>query len=249
MIRGSRGVCGSGGSAARPDGPGSTSTAAPCSRPPGRPSAAGRMAEIEPTKSLGGRPLLRVDQLQFVPRGEDQRRSGLGAHADPVEAAGGGWVPLVSTATWNPAACSASTAASSSCSSGSPPVQTTSGGARGAGRPGRRDRGGQSRGRREPAPARSVGADEIGVAEGAGGVGAVAPRARSRDCTPRNGRTPPAVRRWRLRPAACRRSPSRRSSCRLVPRGIGADRAWRNPSSLRWQASHRPQEAPSGEGS
>ena len=40
---------------------------------------------------------------------------------------GAGCVPLVSTATSNPTACSAATALASSCSSGSPPVHTTNG--------------------------------------------------------------------------------------------------------------------------
>ena len=106
------------------------------------------------------------------------------------------------------ASCSASISGSSSCSSGSPPVHTTSGRA-GRRPPGQRlgDRVGQLAGGRELAAARAVGADEVGVAELADRAWRGPPRGPSRGCSRRSGRRPPAARRSRPRPAACRRSP------------------------------------------
>ena len=84
-----------------------------------------QVREVQVLEPLRRRAVLRIDQLQFVAAGQRSGRAGLRADADPVEPAGAAWVPLVSTATSNPAACRASTAASSSWSSGSPPVHTT----------------------------------------------------------------------------------------------------------------------------
>src|ERR1035437_5306363 len=69
-------------------------------------------------------PGLRIDQLQFVAAPELEFRAVLRAHRQP-QPAGGASVPLVSTATMNPRPRSAATRTESSCSSGSPPVQTT----------------------------------------------------------------------------------------------------------------------------
>ena len=68
---------------------------------------------------------MRVDEFEFVAFDELQRRPSLRADADPVQPSGASRVPFVSTATSNPASWNAPIAASSSCSSGSPPVQTT----------------------------------------------------------------------------------------------------------------------------
>ena len=70
---------------------------------------------------------LRVDELQFVAAVQHQRRARLGADADPVECRA-----AAPACRWSrprreiPRACIASTSGASSCSSGSPPVQTTS---------------------------------------------------------------------------------------------------------------------------
>ena len=70
-------------------------------RPAGRPASARR-----PVVSTSSAPAFGLTQTQSIP-------------------AGAGSVPLVSIAISKPRACSASTSASSSCSSGSPPVHTT----------------------------------------------------------------------------------------------------------------------------
>ena len=122
---------------------------------------------------LGLRAGLRVDELELVAaRSATGSAPALGLTQIQSRPGGGGRVPLVSTATSKPAACSAATAGPSSCSSGSPPVHTTQ-------RPAALVRlapaqvaghgGGQVGGGSEPAAAGPVGADEVGVAELADG--------------------------------------------------------------------------------
>ena len=121
---------------------------------------------------------------------------------------GGGTVPLVSTATSNPSACSASSSGGvelqqrlaagaddeAACPPGRPGARLrprrarAPAGRRTCRRPGRRCR--RSRCRR------------TGRWRPRGRL-----RGRSTGCTRRSGRTPPAGRCWRLRPAGCRRSP------------------------------------------
>ena len=123
--------------------------------------------------------------------------------------AGGSRVPLVSMATSKPASWSAATSGSSSCSNGSPPVHTTNGRPRRRGGPRLADRGGERGGSREPAAARTVGADEIGVAPRRAGTGPFArsssrPVHRLQPAKRRNTAGRPA---GRPRPEACSRSP------------------------------------------
>jgi len=68
---------------------------------------------------------LQIDQLEFVPGGLASAAPALGLTQIQSIPVGAAIVPLVSTATSNLRACSASISARSSCSSGSPPVQTT----------------------------------------------------------------------------------------------------------------------------
>ena len=84
-----------------------------------------KVTEVKAFEARGFRPLLGEDQFQLVAGGDEERRAGLRADADPVNAGGAGLVPLVSMATSKPRLCSASIDAPSNCSSGSPPVQTT----------------------------------------------------------------------------------------------------------------------------
>ncbi len=129
------------------------------------------MLEAEPLESLRLGAVLRIDQLELVPLPHDQRGSAFGLTQSQSMPRGGSTVPLVSTATSNPSAWSASSRAGSSWSSGSPPVHTTKRlPSEPPIRPGRGHGPRQRRRIGELAAARTVGAHEVGVAEPAGGV-------------------------------------------------------------------------------
>ena len=81
--------------------------------------------ERQPRIALRRRSRLRIDQLQFIARARAGSAPALGLTQSQSIPSGAAIVPLVSTATSNSRACSASISGRSSCSSGSPPVQTT----------------------------------------------------------------------------------------------------------------------------
>ena len=135
-----------------------------------------------------------------------------------------GSVPLVSMATSKPPWCSAATSASSTCSIGSP-VRTTNRRSPRPATPPRSPR--RARGRGEPAAAWPVDADEVRIAEPAGGSTDPAP-GRTTGCSRRSGRTRPAGPRSRPRPGACRKSPSPRTC------------AWRRAAGAALQGVSRP---------
>ena len=155
----------------------------------------------------GSSAALRIDELQLIARALHERRAGLGAHADPVDRsearAACRWSRWRSS---KPCACSASIkvlvdlqhrlAAGQHDEGGVPALPAR-----------RRGRPAPARRRREFAAALAVGADEIRVAEIAVGRRRGPPRGPTTDCSRQSGRTRPAARPARLRPAACRRSP------------------------------------------
>ena len=127
---------------------------------------------------------------------------GLGADADPVDARRRRrCVPLVSTAMAKPRACKASISGGSSCSRGSPPVQTTSrsrappphAAATACGQRARRSR----TGRRPRRPCRRNRCRRRCRRRWRGPA-----RGRSTDCSRRSGRTPPRGPAWP--PSPCR---------------------------------------------
>ena len=125
---------------------------------------------LEPRRIDAG---LRIDQLQLLAAGQRQRRVGLGADADPVDARrrrrGCRWSPPRSR---SPGACSARSGARPAAAAARRRCRPP------AGSPAARARRPRPR---PPAPRRvanlpppgAVGADEIGVAEAADGAGAI----------------------------------------------------------------------------
>ena len=132
------------------------------------------MGEPQPLVPARLRARLRVDQLELVSAGGQQRRTGLGTHAQPVDARGRHDRPVgldrhleadvVQRADQRSLQLEQRLAAGADDQA--PPRRI-------GGRPERRDRRSQRLGGCEPASARSVGADELGIAEPTGGVGAV----------------------------------------------------------------------------
>ena len=171
-------------------------------RGPGRPSAAGRSGRT--SRSLerlpGAAPAWGIHELQLVARSQDEFGAGLRAHADPVDAAG-----AATACRWSrrrprsPRAWSASiellrragAAARRRCRR-----RTRCVGCRAA--PRRRDRVGEIVRRRETCrrPGRRCRRSRCRRTGRSRSPGA--PRGRSRGCSRRSGRRPPAGRRWAL---------------------------------------------------
>ena len=108
--------------------PGSTSRPARCSRRrPGRPSAERGSSRSPGARTLSGStPPWGYTNFSSWPPVDDQVRADLGADAEPVDAGRRGTRAVgLDRDVEAPRHAAPSTAASSSCSSGSPPVQTT----------------------------------------------------------------------------------------------------------------------------
>ena len=132
------------------------------------------MLEVGVGEALGRRGLLRVDELELVAAQQHRVRAGLRADADPVDPGGRLERAVGLDRDLEARGVERVDGGASSCSSGSPPVQTTSGRLRPFGaRPALGDGVGELGGAAELAAVRAVGADEVGVAERADGGRAI----------------------------------------------------------------------------
>ena len=172
------------------------------------PSIGGRRNDWKSRSSncAGSPPSWGNTSFSSSPAVEHQRSADLGAHAHPVDTGGGRRVPLVSTATSKPSSMHASTSAVSSCSSGSPRCTRPYGAPALDSGHARATAAAKSCGVAKMSAARSVGPDEVGVAELADRRAGLL-HGRSTGCIRRTGRTQPGARLWSPRPAGCRRFP------------------------------------------
>ena len=162
--------------------------------------------KASPAKSSGSSPSADNTSFNSSPLCCTSQRPALGLTHTQSRPAGAAIVPFVSTAISKPRACSASIRPASSCSSGSPPVQTTNR------FPGLDPAGhfssiaaASASARRKLAAARPVHIRKIRIAELADRRRAILLRAPTRDCSPQSGKRPPRAPPARPRPAAYRK--------------------------------------------